>query len=92
MAVTPKDIAEVASAIVVVGGSAFMVMRALKERKARKAGLRSNPDRCLEAEKRITTLEVCSAGLKEKVDAIDSKTDDIKDDLKTLIKMHLGDK
>lgn len=82
-------IGEIASAILLLGGTGYMVMRALKERKAKKVGLAANPTRCIEAEKRIHALEICSAETSVKLQGIDDKLDGVASDVKDLIKLHV---
>ena len=66
-----------------------MILRALKERKAKKYGLPANPTRCIDAEKRITSLEICSAAVKEKLEGIDDKVDLLTTDVKRILDLHL---
>lgn len=80
---------EIASAVLLLGGTFYMILRALRERRAKKSGLSANPTRCIEAEKRIHALEICSAETKVKLIDIDDKLDLVAADVKDLIKLHV---
>jgi len=80
---------EIASAVLLLGGTGYMILRALKERKARKVGMKANPTRCIDAEKRIRALEICEAETKVKLDGIDDKLDSVASDVKDLIRLHV---
>lgn len=82
-------VGEISGAVLVAGGAMFMVIKALKERKATKAGLGPNPTRCIEAEKRITAVEICAAEVKVQIAGIDKKVDTVHDDVKRLLELHL---
>jgi hypothetical protein len=81
---------KIASAIVVVGGVVFMVFRALKERRAQAGGLKKNPTRCIEAEKRIVAVELCQAKTEVELRSIKEKIEGVGADVKTLIDLHLS--
>jgi hypothetical protein len=84
-----KTVGDIAGAVIIVGGILFGVIRYLKSIKAKKAGLAANPTRCIDHDHRIVALEVCMGETKAKLDGIDKKVDDVSEDVKTLITMHL---
>ena len=84
-----KSVGEIASAVLVVGSTSFMVQRWWKERKAKKAGLPQNPKRCIDAEKRINSLEICSEKTGVEITAIKEDVKEVKADVKTLLTLHL---
>lgn len=84
-----KSVGEIASAILILGSTSFMIHRWVKERKAKKAGLQQNPKRCIDEANRITALEIGNARIGVEVSAIKEDVTEVKADVKTLLGLHL---
>ena len=84
-----KLVGDIAGAVLVMGGTVFMLIRTFKNLQASRAGLKGNPTRCINHEDRIKNLEICNAKIESKLASIDEKVDTVSDDLKSLIKLHL---